>query len=91
MNDQVYVLPDSRPARRHQHDHAEPTARQVLLITKVLVSGDEGVETFDLGAGEEVSVLEVAPASFVGSLDGVARQVISQGDGSPLIEEELHH
>jgi hypothetical protein len=91
MNDQVHVLPDSRPTRRHQHDYAEPTARQVLLVTEILVGGDERVETFGLGAGEEVTVLEVAPASFVGSLDGVARQVISQRDGSPLIEEELHH
>jgi len=49
------------------------------------------VETFGLGAGEEFPILEVAPASFVGSLNGMARQVISQGDGSPLVEEELHH
>jgi hypothetical protein len=91
VNDEVYVVPDSRPARRHQHEHAEPTARKVLLVTKVLVRGDEAVETFCLGAGEEVPVLEVAPASFVSSLDGVARQMISQWDGSPLIEEELHH
>lgn len=40
--------------------------------------------------GREVPVLEVATASFVGSLDGVARQVITEGDGSPLVEEELH-
>jgi hypothetical protein len=85
------MRPDSRPARRHQHEHAEPTARQVLLVAKVLVCGHEGVETFGLGTGEEVTVLEVAPSSFVGSLDGVARQVISQWDGSPLIEEQLHH
>lgn len=73
MNDKIYILPNSRPARRHQHGHAEPTARQVLLVTKVLVSGDERVETFGLSAGEEFPVLEVAPASFVGSLYGVAR------------------
>lgn len=84
------MLPDSRPTRRHQHDHAELTSRQVLLVTKVLVRGDKRVETLRLDTGEEVPVLEVAPASFVGNLDGVARQVISQWDGSYLIEEELH-
>ena len=52
MNDKVDVPPDSRPACRHQHEHAEPAARQVLLVTKVLVRGDEGVETFGLGVGE---------------------------------------
>jgi hypothetical protein len=62
-----------------------------LTLTKVLVRGNKRVETFGLGAGEKFPVLEVAPASFVGSLNGMARQVISQGDGSPLVEEELHH
>jgi hypothetical protein len=66
------------------------SARQVLLVANVLVRGDEDVETFGLGSGEQLPVLEVVPAPLVGGLNGVVRQVIPQGHGRPLIEEKPH-
>jgi hypothetical protein len=83
MGDPGDVTPDARPARRHQHEHADPPARQVLLVADVLVRGDKGVETFGLGAGEQLPVLEVVPAPLVCGLDGVVRQVILRGTGVP--------
>jgi hypothetical protein len=62
---------DPRPARRHQHDHADLPTRQVLLVAKVLVGGDKGVETFGPGARERISIFESAPPSIVGRLDGM--------------------
>lgn len=61
MGDPGDITPDARPARRHQHEHADPPARQVLLVADVLVRGDKGVETYGLGAGEQLPVLEVVP------------------------------
>lgn len=90
LGDPGDVTPDARPARRHQHEHADPPARQVLLVVDVLVRGDKDVETFGLGAGEQLPVLEVVPAPLVCSLDSVLRQVIPQGHGCPLIEEKPH-
>ena len=55
--DPVDLIPDARPARRPQHEHADPSTRQVQLVTDVLIRGDEGVETFGLGAGEQLPFL----------------------------------
>lgn len=90
MGDPGDVTSDARPARRHQYEHADPSVRQVLLVAEVLVRGDDDVEAFGLGAGEQLPVLEVVPAPLVCGLDGVVRQVIPQGHGCPLIEEEPH-
>lgn len=68
---------DPGPTGREQNDNTDLPACQILLTTKILVRGDEGVEPFRFSAGEQLPVLEVAPPFLVGYLDGVTRQMIT--------------
>jgi hypothetical protein len=70
------MIPNPGPACRQQNDHANFPARQVLLMAKILVSGYEGVEAVRFRAFQKVSVLKIAPPSFVGRLDDVISEVI---------------
>jgi hypothetical protein len=70
------MIPNPGPTRSQQNDHANPSARQVLLMAKILVGGYEGVEAVRFRALQKVSVLKIAPPSFVGRLDGVISEVV---------------
>jgi hypothetical protein len=52
LNDRGHMIPDPRPIRRQQNDHADLPARQILLMTKISICGDESMKPFRLCAGE---------------------------------------
>ena len=87
LNNQCDLILDSRPIRSEQNNNAEVPTYQVLLIAKILVSGDEGIKPFCLSASQQIAVADVAPPSFIGRLYDMILQVIPQRDGSPLIKQ----
>lgn len=58
------------------HDCDDPSG-EVLLIAEVLVSGDQKIETFSLGAIEQISVLKAAPAHFDNRSNFVRSECVS--------------
>jgi hypothetical protein len=46
------MILDPRPTRRHQNNHTDLPASQVLLMAKILVCGDESVKPVGLSASE---------------------------------------
>ena len=65
-------------------------ALEVLLITYVLVNGEENVKSRYLRFTQQLSVLQAFPAHFARSFDVVARQLASERYRHAMIKENLH-
>lgn len=86
----VRVRADSRPTGGQQHHDGEAAAGEILLIAKILIGRDDGFETGGLGGAQEVTVLQIAPVSFVGRGDLVSGQETPKRRGCSLIEQDAH-
>jgi len=62
-------------------------ALEVLLITYVLVNGEENVKSRYLRFTQQLSVLQAFPAHFTCGFGFVAEQLASERPGDAMIEE----
>ena len=70
------VLDDAPFNGRQRHDR-QTSPRQVLLVRKRPVSGDEYLEAVSFGGFQELSILETAPTPKARSNDVVRPKVLS--------------
>jgi hypothetical protein len=68
------VLTDQAPVGAHQNQDGETARRQILLVAKVLIRGDERGKPFRLGSAQSFAVLEALPSALKGGRDFVAWQ-----------------
>ena len=74
--DGVGSKPDLRPCGAQQHDDAELSARQVLLVAKVLIGGYKDMVPVSFREVEQLAVVLVGPAPFRQRVHGVIWKVI---------------
>ena len=65
-------------------------ASDVLLVTEVLVAGDECIELCILSGFEQHAILQAIPSEISGSADIMTRQMKAQSVGQILVEQHLH-
>ena len=82
----VGSLLNSRPRRRHQHDDRQPSIGEVLLVTHVLVRGDDDFIAFFFGFFDEFPVFQQLPIPLRGPVHGMFRQVLPKRRWSAMAE-----
>jgi len=88
--DPFNVAAQSRPlliADNHERDFP---ALQVLLVTQVLVSGQQKLETCRLRSGDQFAVKKPVPPSFHGFNYPMAMERLPERGGSTVIKEYEH-
>ena len=58
------MTPDQSPIRRKQYNDRDLAARYLLLISQMLIGGDESAEGVFLGNLQQFAVLQPVPAAF---------------------------
>lgn len=81
---------DERPTRCAQNDDCDRSGSEILLVLEVRVSGDENLVALRFGTGEQFTVFERGPATFIRGRNFVPRQQVPQGRWRALIEENPH-
>ena len=86
-NNHILVLLDASPTGCPQDQNGDLTARQVLLVTQVLVGCHQQFKPRHFRRFEQLTVAQDLPPSLVGGLNNMMRQRISQRNRSAPIEE----
>ncbi len=60
---------DERPISGEKHDDRDLPGRQILLMVKILICRDEGVETVRFGSTKQFAVRELVPTAFEDSFN----------------------
>ena len=81
---------NSWPTGCKQDNDGNATAREVLLVLQVFVSGDKDLKPGLLRRGDEITVLKLRPALFVRCDQIMFNQRRAQRRWSPLIKENPH-
>jgi len=84
------LLPETRPARREQHEDGQSTARKHLLVLQVAIRCDKQIEAVSLRPVQQLTVSECCPAQLRGRLDCVIGQMTTEWGGRALTEQNLH-
>ena len=77
---------DSRPTRGQQNHDTDLVTRQVLLITQVLICGNQRRKPFNFIGNQQSAIFDVAPPFFIGGFYGVIWEVMTQENRRALIE-----
>lgn len=75
------------PGGRHEHNDADASSREVLLIAKVLVSRDEDLVALFLRALQQLAIGDRGPAALCGRVHRMNEQMFAQRRWSALIEQ----
>ena len=78
------------PTCRAEDEVSDPSRSEVLLLAQIRVGRDPDIESFRLGNGEKVAVVERGPASLVSRDDHVTHEHPAQRHGRSRIEEDTH-
>ena len=81
--------PDLRPCSGQQHDDAQLSALQVLLVAQVLIGRHKNVVPVSFREVEQFAVVLVRPGPFRQRVHGVLREEIPQRRWRSLIEQQL--
>src|ERR1700712_3323875 len=73
-----------------EHDNREWQRGKVLLVGKVFVCGQEGVELLLRSKHQELAVLYTSPTHLDHGLDGVARQGAPETTWQRLVKQQPH-
>jgi hypothetical protein len=82
--------PQNGPLLIAEDEERNSPARQILLVTNVLVSGDQEIKPCRLGGGYQFAVNQSIPSSFDRFNHGVAFEHMSKGCRGAVIEEDEH-
>ena len=77
------------PTRRWENQNRKLPTRQVLLIAKVLIRSDKGIERYFCGI-EEVTIPQSVPAHLIGGRNIVTHQLVTQRCRRSLLKEDSH-
>ncbi len=80
------MVADETPVGGHQHDDREVATGEVLLITQILVCGDQRGEALCLGRREKVAIRQRLPSPLEGGDDLVTPKGVPQGGRGTLVE-----
>ena len=64
--DTLYICPDGMPVIRGKLKYGYLPAGKVLLITEILIRGDEEIK-FTFGQFQEFTIFDSTPSAFVGA------------------------
>ena len=71
------------PIGVHQHHYGNSSVRQVLLVSEVLVGGDQHLETGFFGSIQQVPIRQSVPPESSGLFDFMVREATAQLPGRP--------
>jgi hypothetical protein len=77
---------DDRPARGRKDEYGEPPATYTLLVSKVLIRGDQRVER-RFRSVQQFAIAEFSPSHLEGSGNRMALQKSAQWYRSSLVEQ----
>jgi hypothetical protein len=88
--DSGFRLPDSRPVVRADHHEREPAPGEILLVTDAFVRCNDCIETSVLRLTEKFPVGQLGPTTFVGRLNLMPEQPVSQWSRGVVVQEDSH-
>ena len=71
------------PARCRENEYGDPSIRETLLVSQILIRGHEQVERGSLGKGEQLTVAHRGPTAFVNGFDVWPIKASLNGTGVP--------
>lgn len=78
------------PIRGQQHDDGDCSKCQVLLVTEVLVRGQQDFLPAQFGGTQKVPVFEYRPTFLIYGIHAVAFQVSSERSRRSLVKQDFH-
>ena len=77
------------PGSGAQHNDGQPSAREVLLVLKVLVSGYQQLVAFALRTIQEFSVAQLRPFFPSGRVHRMFGQEVAEWPGRTLVKQDF--
>jgi len=86
----IHSQPNTRPGRRQKDENGDLSARQVQLVSEILVCRDQELAARPLGCIKQITILQVGPPPLKGGVHQMTGKMPAKGRGRALIQENFH-